>query len=313
MSMVRCHKCNGTGKVAAPPDPKPASESDMKLRPCDACKGAGQRPSEGALRGAGEYHDWLESLLPLGVEFPLGVHPWLRFLIVGNPSLCALFGDDLEGVTEHEWRKQWQRKGDKTGKELEAERRDNQAWAYLWAGIPRREPEPAPRHKVMPLCLARCIHAAYLRVTPESIADWCLDRELGASYRDDVLAFIREAASTDTLLRDAGNVIASRRSEFSVQIVPEGGRKRGRPRPETRNAFIVAALAALANRYREGELARALRYKAEDDVGRDRERDWCSVVAAAFVTDGRPMTPRAVRDVWNALSPSERKAITKHL
>ena len=153
--------------------------------------------------------------------------------------------------------------------------------------------------------LARCIHAAYLRVTPERIADWCLDRELGATYRDDVIAFIYEAASTDAVLRAAGDLIATRRARFPALIDPPSGR-RGRPKSETRNLYITTALFALGTRYK-GELDRPIRYKAEDRHGKDRGRDWCAVVATAF-----GMTAARVRAIWDNLPEIERGAVKKH-
>ena len=158
-------------------------------------------------------------------------------------------------------------------------------------------PEPAPSD------LVRCIHAAYERVTSERVADWFGDLD-GPDARD-MIAFIREAASTDSVLRAAGNLIATRRAGFPALIVPHDGR-RGRPKSETRNLYIATALFALATRY-NGELDRPIRYKAEDRSGKDRGRDWCAVVAPAF-----GMTAARVRAIWDNLSEIERGAVKKH-
>jgi len=154
------------------------------------------------------------------------------------------------------------------------------------------------------MSLASDIHAAYLRVTPERIATWCLD-ELCESVRNDVIAFVLEAAPTDAVLRAVGDLIATRRAGFPA-LIDAGGVRRGRRKSDLRNLYIATALSALGSRY-PGELDRPMRRKVEDRDGKDCARDWCAVVATAF-----GMSASTVRRIWDNLSPSERSAVKKH-
>ena len=131
------------------------------VRPSEhlADESGGLAPS--ARRGAIWYLDWLDSDLPPGVQFPLGVNHWLREPVF--PDDHWLFGSD-DGPTFT-----WIDCHNTLKASREArlvEQHDNSARM----GISVQQ--PARRHKPMPLCLIRCIHAAFERVTTEHIADY---------------------------------------------------------------------------------------------------------------------------------------------
>lgn len=176
------------------------------------------------------------------------------------------------------------------------------------------EQPPARRHKPMPLCLVRCIHAAYLRVTPERIADWCL--ALSPFMERYVMAFILAEAPRDPLIREAGSRIATRRAGFPALIDAPSGERR-RPPESTRDAYMLAALSALKGRFggsirfNSGERAsRSTKPSEREGMARYTSRkDWCAVVAPVFVSNRRPMKARRLREIFGALPEHERERI----
>ena len=224
--------------------------------------------------GAIWYHDWLERDLPPGVQFPIGVNHWLR-----EP----VFSDD-----------HWLPQGD--GPPMTWLEFHIRCKAHRESRREISVPKPAKRrHKLMPSCLIRCIHATFKRVTPERIADWYLD--LPDWQQEYVRAFIVAEAPSDRLIKLAGSEIATRLARFSVTMAG----KRGRPKESTRNAYLLAALSALFERFAEGELARPLWYEGGND--------WCAAIANVFDDCKPPVTAGAVHEVWRALSDREQECI----
>ena len=174
------------------------------------------------------------------------------------------------------------------------------------------EQPPARRHKPMPLCLVRCIHAAYERVTPERIAEWCL--ALSPLKEPDVIAFILAEAASDLKIRGAGDLIATRRAGFPAWIHAQSGNP-GQPKASTRDAYMFAALSALKLRF-----GGAIRYERKEGRKRKGSRrkgvhgftsksDWCAVVAPEFLSNQRPMKARRLREIWDELPKFERERI----
>ena len=226
--------------------------------------------------GAIWYHDWLESNLPSGVQFPLGVNHWLRDPVFSDDHWLAQ-GDGSS--------MSWLDVRNIMGKERRKARHGEQLRAR--------------RHKPMPLCLIRCIHGTFQRVTPERIADWCLALSpLKESY---VIAFIRAEAPSDTLIRNAGNTIATRRAGFPALIDVPG--KRGASRLATRNAYMFAALSAVRERFGGGELALPIQRKDEGD--------WCEAVARVFTSGSRPLSAGTLRRMLDNLPKHERARISR--
>lgn len=175
-------------------------------------------------------------------------------------------------------------------------------WTAWQGPDPETDPDPEPDPEPEPETLASDIHAAYLRVTPERITHWCLD-ELSESERNDVIAFIVEAAPKDAMLHAAGGLIATRRVGFPARL-DAGGGNRGRPKSDLRNLYIVTALYALGNRYEGGEHDRPIRYEAEYKRGKG---DWCAFVAPVF-----GVSASTVWRIWDNLPATERGAVKKH-
>ena len=226
--------------------------------------------------GAIWYHDWLESDLPPNVKFPLGMNHWLREPVF--PDDHWLFGSD--GSPPMSW--------------LDLR---NMMKARREARLEISVPKPAKRHKPKPSCLIRCIHAAFERVTRERIADWYFD--LPNWQQDYVRAFIVAEARSDRLIRLAGDEIATRRAGYPVTMVVPS--KRGSPRKSTRDAYMLAALATLLERFGDGELARPIWYEGSED--------WCEAIAAVFARSERSLTPKRVYGIWGALSDRDQNRI----
>ena len=257
------------------------------LRDMRAGRIAAAAPS--ARRGAVWYLDWLDSDLPPGVQFPLGVNHWLREPVFpdDHPLFPSDDGNTLTWLDCH----------------------------YTWKAVREArlvEQRSTKRHKPMPLCLVRCIHAAYERVTPERIADWCL--ALSPLKEPDVIAFILAEAPSDPRIRNTGNLIATRRAGFPALIDAQPG-TRGQPKASTRDAYMLAALSALKRRF-----GGAIRYERKE--GRKRKAsprkgmarftpksDWCAVVAPAFLSNQRPMKAQRLREMWDKLPKHERERI----
>ena len=320
-----CSACWGTGEIyPAPLKPKLA----VNPEPCPTCRGgdvvdpgivyargesgklSGEPDPPCARQGAFEYLLWLESDMrfdkwfdvPFAVRFPFGWNHWLTDLVeVSGTSPTCL--DML--------RKQV-RLGDATGDRWEAELRAEQRKNYAQWGIPDPVPEGVPEWEPgepSPELLARLVHAAYLRVTPESIADWWWSliaaRKADVAPPDDarkarpadVRAYIEAEAAADVTLRAARDLILSRLAGEPVKADDGAGKgaKRGRGRPVgstrtvLRNAYIKAALSALYGRFSGTPLARPLRYQSLDGA----ENDWFEVVATAFEIE-----PETVRSIW---------------
>ena len=216
-----------------------------------------------ARRGAIWHLEWLDSDLPPGVLFPLGVNHWLREPLFSDEH--PLFPSD-----------------------------DGSTWldCHYTMRAHREAARPVERQP-MPSRLIRCIRAAYRRVTPERIADWYF--ALSRLKEPDVLAFIHAEASSDTTLRKAGDLIATRRTGSPASMSVPAGR-RGRRAASTRNAYMFAALAALKERY-----GVAIRY--ENKAGRARD-DGCAAVAPVFNVEARRL-----RRIWDKLPKHERDRI----
>ena len=329
-------------------------------------------------RGAMWYLKLLDSDLPPGVQFPLGMNHWLRESVFPDDhrlfphkmllaDLYAIFEaagwpEAIPGATivkrliameSRPWR-EWKhgkrinvrnlaillrpfdvhpRNHRAAGKQSRAYFLDSlrpvfganlpddgstSTWLdvhYTWKAVRGArlvEQPPARRHKPMPLCLVRCIHAAYERVTPERIAEWCL--ALSPLKEPDVIAFILAEAPSDRKIHLAGNLIATRRAGFPALIDAQPGNP-GQPKASTRDAYILAALSVLKRRF-----GGAIRYNREE--GRKRKAsprrgmarltpksDWCAVVAPEFVSNRRPMKAQRLRELWDKLPKHERERV----